>query len=556
MVKRRMKVNNDKYNILINNAKVVFVDELTKKLDELIKILNKDSTEFTYVKIKEASRFFHSLNGTAGTLGFNELAEIGKITEENLKLFTEKRESIDKVIKGDIEKSIYRVKNQMSFIRDENLEKSTLRIIENELTYDSGKILLIDDDIVTLKLLESTFTSEGYTVYVCDDSVSAMDIIETSKPDIILLDIMMPKCDGYELLEKIRANSKYSDISIAFISAMDSMNDKLKGLKAGVDDYITKPFAIEEIVLRVEMILRRANKFKEKLRRDTLTGAYSRYCLNEKIGSAFEEFKIDKSIFSIAFLDIDLFKKINDNYGHNTGDFILTEFAAYLCKNLRNSDYVFRYGGEEFIILFENTDEKQAFEVIERIREKFSRESFDYNNKQINITFSAGIVQVNDCIMNVQQLLKLADEAMYLSKKSGRNKVTSVSNLDGALSRQKTVLLVDDENTLLKLLNIKLSEVGYNVRVAENGHSALEAIDALQPDVIILDRALPDIDGLEICREVKKNPNTKSIPIIILSQKKSEEEILEGLKCGADDYVTKPFSINELEDRISKVLRN
>lgn len=548
-----MESVNHRYNELIAHARSEFIIELKSRIREIDKLLIEHQDFLPLESVPEILRFFHSISGTASTLGFDRLAGIGRKNETIIKTITGSANNLGAgTIRGIID-ALETLKLELNLV-DPDFPGPVADGREYTSLADLGTILLIDDDLIVLKLLEHAFAMEGYTVHVCDQPLLALDFIAASKPDVILLDIVMPNCNGYEILYKIKSNPEYADICVVFLSGMDDTEDKIRGMKAGIDDYITKPFDVREVVLRVEMILRRANKFREKLLKDSLTGAYSRYYFNERIRDDFERFKRNQTVFSIAMIDLDFFKRINDSYGHRAGDFVLTAFVAFANEKLRESDCVCRYGGEEFVFLLPDTDEEQAFLAVDRVRKEFCRRPISFGEETFYISFSAGIKQISAQMTTVSQLIGMADEALYFAKSEGRNRVVGYSQMSGENRRQKTLLLVDDENTVLKLLSERLSEAGYKIVTACDGQEALSLAAEVYPDGIILDRILPGMDGLEICRQLKENVLTHLIKIIILSQKKKEEDIIAGLQCGADDYVVKPFSLGELEARIFRVL--
>ncbi len=545
----------EQFQELLARSRQSFLEELQPKLDKITSLVSAPGDGLSSDAIQEILRLFHSLHGTASTLGLERLAELGKEGEILVKDFLAEvgRTSL---LTEKITPILNLIRHQLSFAEPISSGDVPGRINKEYSSMpESGKILLIDDDTTILNLLESVFTSEGYTVYICDDPLTAMDIVVLSKPDVILLDIMMPKVDGYEILAKIKERPEYSDICVIFLSAMDDLEAKIKGMGAGIDDYITKPFNLREVVSRVEMVLKRANKYKEKLLKDSLTGAYSRSYLNDRFKNELDRYKRNKTLFSVAFIDLDFFKHINDEYGHPTGDFILKKFAEFMMTNLRESDCLFRYGGEEFVVLLPDTTELQAYNALDRLRETFSKHPLAYAGNTISVTFSCGFKEVDEKDKSVSQLLGMVDEAMYAAKNAGRNRAIKYSSLDNETENKKTLLLVDDESTILKLLSERLSEAGYSVILAPNGQQALEFIRERSIDAIVLDRILPDMDGLEICRRIKNDPSTRNTKVVILSQKSGTGDIVEGLYFGADDYVTKPFYMAELEARIMRVLK-
>ena len=550
-----MNSENEQLQTLLDRTRQFFIGELHSKLERLSKYV-ENTVPISIEETQEILRTFHSIYGTASTLGLGHLAVLGQKGEIQVKDFLALDRTTEPQFLVLISHTLKELQHQLTLL-EHSVSASDLTTSPAYTSLpEAEKILLIDDDISLLKLMQTAFTREGYKVYICDDSISAMDIIAIARPDVILLDIMMPKIDGYEILAKIKNNPKFSDICIIFVSALDDIEAKVKGMGSGIDDYITKPFNLLEVLSRVEMVLRRAHKFKEKLLKDSLTGAYTRSYLNERLTDELDRYKRNQTLFSIAFVDLDFFKLINDTYGHQTGDFVLKQFVEFMNMNLREYDVLFRYGGEEFVILLPDTTEQQATLALERLRETFAQTLINYAGNTFLMTFSCGIKEVGEKDTSMNHLLNFADEAMYAAKREGRNRVIPYSSLQNEAQNKKTVLIVDDENTILKLLGNHLLEIGYNVFIATNGQHALELLASNAVDAVILDLGLPDIDGLEICRKIRENQFTRSLKIIILSKRSSKGDIVDGFDCGADDYVTKPFSMDELEARILRVLKH
>lgn len=557
MGKRDLKMNDMQADMLLETAQRVFVDDLMIKIDEIEEILSSSKGHCTTADTERIMRFFHSINGTAATLELNHLSSIGKECEIKLKNIIEREQSLNGTVLEDVYVALNNINKIVNNMVDKNNTDTTITE-SNEYSNmpDRGKILLVDDDITILKLLENAFTMEGFKVYICDDSESAMDTIAVARPDIIILDIMMPKLSGYELLEKIKAKPEYSDTYVIFLSAKSDIDDKIKGIKAGADDYIIKPFTIGEIIIRVEMIMRRSENYREKLLKDCLTDAYSRYYFNLRIADEVERFRRNGTIFSIAFVDMDHYKYINDQYGHQTGDHVLKELVSHITEGIRKCDSIYRYGGEEFVIIMPDTTEDNAYTVIDRLRQGFGCQPIPIGGEYLYATFSAGIKQIGDKDESAEQLISDADKAMYHAKMCGRNRVVTFGKEMDNEKLKKTLLIVDDENTVLKLLRDRLLSIGYNVITAKDGKSAIALAVETHPDAVLLDLMLPDIDGFEVCRQLKENILTHSSKIIMLSKRKQKKSIVKGLYSGADDYLTKPFSMVELEARIMRVLNN
>jgi diguanylate cyclase (GGDEF)-like protein len=291
------------------------------------------------------------------------------------------------------------------------------------------KLLIVDDNPLTLQRLAGILEGRGYSVTTCLGSAEAKNLLYQTSPDLIILDIILPEEDGYQLCRWIRQEPRLRYIPIIFVTAKTDLNDKITGLKSGGDDYITKPFEPEEIIARIEVILQRMQVFHDLSMRDELTGAYNRRYFNEKLEDELNRCGRNSRPFSIAVIDIDFFKNINDTYGHQVGDYILVQLVRVLQARLRKSDFVARLGGEEFVLLLPETPGENAFSMMERLRLQLMETIFPYQDPisgdyiDIRITVSAGISTFPDDAGSGPALLELADKALYAAKSKGRNTV-------------------------------------------------------------------------------------------------------------------------------------
>jgi len=282
----------------------------------------------------------------------------------------------------------------------------------------------VDDDITLLNQLEKVFKYEGYNVISIDKPQEAIKTIQKENIDIILLDIMMPKIDGFEVFNEIQKEKL--DIPIIFLTGKTFIEDKITALNSGADDYITKPFKIEEVLARVNRALERSYQY----RIDELTGAYTKKYFGRRIKEAQNKLIKHGEIFSLAFVDIDYFKEINDTYGHIAGDFILKKLADRIKFKIRSKDELFRFGGDEFVIIFPKATDNQVYNILERIRKEIQSNMIYYNKKDkpINISFSAGIGTIKDVNQTIEELIEVTDKYLYMAKQQGRNKITYQEN--------------------------------------------------------------------------------------------------------------------------------
>ncbi len=286
-------------------------------------------------------------------------------------------------------------------------------------------ILVVDDEVVNLDILAELL--DRFDVIDVTSGEEALEVLAKEKIDLILLDILMPGMDGYEVCRTIKADKSLRHIPVIFIT---SKNDDLSiehAYEIGASDYITKPFRHRELVARVGNALR-IQELQEELRLlasiDPMTRLYNRRYFTTMADKILKLARREKNPLSLAILDIDRFKRINDTYGHLAGDRVITALSEKLMSRYRESDLLCRFGGEEFVILMPNTELDVAALLAERTRKEVEKLQVPYNGKTISMTVSIGVSQVDlENEETLDPVLKRADDALYIAKKQGRNQV-------------------------------------------------------------------------------------------------------------------------------------
>jgi|SRR5690625_485228 len=304
-----------------------------------------------------------------------------------------------------------------------------------------GKILVVDDSRDNLEVLSSRLRFRGYEVETALSGAAALELVTASPPDLILLDIMMPDLDGYEVTRRIKADPTLPFIPIILVTARDSTQDKVAGLDAGADDYLTKPINFPELEARVRSMLRikeLQDELEEKNReleelsvRDGLTGLFNHRHIQEVVHEEYERARRTGEPLSVVMFDFDHFKRVNDAYGHQVGDRVLQEMAEILRKTAREIDKLGRYGGEEFIAILPETDPESATSFAERVRERVERHPFAVGRAEpLHLTVSAGTATYPyPGVYNPRTLVQRADQALYAAKDTGRNRVIRYNQL-------------------------------------------------------------------------------------------------------------------------------
>lgn len=310
-----------------------------------------------------------------------------------------------------------------------------------------AKVLLVEDDPIQADATKDLLIKTGYEVLIASDGINAIKAVKNNMPDIILLDVILPGLDGHEVCRWLKLEESTKGIPVIMLTVKKELADKISGLHVGADDYLPKPYNELELNARIyaslrtkalQDELRNKNKQLEELLckveymaiTDSLTGLFNRRRFHEILSKEFERSKRYATPFSLIMVDIDHFKKINDNYGHQAGDTVLKEVTSLIKKNTRETDTSARYGGEEFMVIMPNTIKHDALHLAERVRSETEKNKFSDINGQ-TITVSIGITGMPDPdITKEDVLIKCTDFALYRAKNTGRNKVESIEGKD------------------------------------------------------------------------------------------------------------------------------
>jgi len=286
------------------------------------------------------------------------------------------------------------------------------------------KIFLVAIGEPTVTHIEERLVFSGYSVVTSDSGGDALARLYESRPDLIVVETAMTDMSGYEFCRKIRTEMQ-SDIPMIFLSPTDSVEDKLLGFMLGGDDYLIKPFVIDELIARIKVILKRVNKLKRETIKDTLTGVLNRNAVEKYLNSEIHRSLRFNRSFSLAMIDIDEFKNVNETHGHLIGDRVLKSLARFVEDNLRSLDIVGRFCGEEFLLIMPETSKNNAAIAINRIRQGVSSIPINgVNDSRVDLKFSGGIAECPSDGTCAEEIISAADATLYASKANGRGKVT------------------------------------------------------------------------------------------------------------------------------------
>lgn len=313
----------------------------------------------------------------------------------------------------------------------------------------SGTILIVDDDVTNLKVALDPLRSQGYEVLTARDGASGLNRAALAQPDLILLDVQMPGIDGFETCSRLKANPATKAIPVIFMTALNSIENTLRGFAVGGVDYVPKPFQVEELLARVathvllyqlqrdlqaeihdrkqaEAALQRANYELQRLAvLDELTQIANRRRFDQYLTAQWNN--PAPAPLSLLMCDVDYFKRYNDGYGHPAGDHCLQQVAQGISRAVwRGQDLVARYGGEEFAIILPDTDSNGAEHVAAAIQHEIQRLHLPHEHSTAHryVTLSIGAATtLSTAHITSAQLIAAADAALYTAKQQGRNRV-------------------------------------------------------------------------------------------------------------------------------------
>lgn len=527
------------------------VTQLKLKIESALECLISYKTDTKLEVRKHIESFFGELKKFSGDLEL--LSHTGREYEIRLQKFEEVNIDTHEFFSVALE-GIARAREGIKRLEFEIEHKNDFQgsgedFIELEREYtnmtSNGRVLIVDDDILILSIMNRALEMRGYEVIVTSNPQEVGDIVRSKDIDLAMVDLIMPELDGFQVLEKIRDHSP--ELPVVFITGRDHTETKIDALKRGVEDYIVKPFKIEEVMARIDGILRRKSKYKFNINIDELTGAYTRKYFASKITGYLTNVKEGKSV-SLSFMDLDKFKSINDTYGHLAGDEILKRFVSD-AKNYLEFAKIFRFGGDEFLLLIENSSEGEAKEILESFREQVNGKNhkLDGIDETIKIGLSIGLTELkpHDQVSN---LLDRADKALYKAKESGRNQTVAYSDIVKSNIRKKKILIVDAENVASNIVKRRLNSLDYTVKLANEFE---DIVDSLEKDI---DLVILDFKTYRENKEKLDQIHILKHKVLLMISESERKQIKPSDVFEIDEIVMKPVSVNEMEKKVRKMM--
>ncbi|VUD52113.1 Phytochrome-like protein cph2 [Thalassocella blandensis] len=422
------------------------------------------------------------------------------------------------------------------------------------------KILLVEDSATIRYAMCSYINAAGHNPIVAESGEEALQILENTPVDMIIMDVEMPGLNGFETTRLIREALGEHWIPIIFVTGKDEDTSVEEGIAAGGDDYLVKP--ISQVILNakiraMERITGMRNELSELNKeltvlsqRDGLTGLFNRRTFEEKAQEIWDMSARSKQPLTIILLDIDHFKLYNDCYGHPAGDECIQKVSAALSKSLsRPGDIVARYGGEEFIAILPNTPEYGARHVTEVIRSCVEGMAIKHRASKsgVVVTISIGAIVVNYAgETNIDLQIEEADKCLYESKQKGRNCCTVRE-----YNAKTKILFVGDCDESYSLLEENFAPQ-YTMISTSHGDECSALAEEYHPNLIILDLSLEDMNAKDVCRELKENPSTSFMPVILIGDASMEALKQATSDLNANACLQKPLETIPLMAKVKK----
>ena len=289
-------------------------------------------------------------------------------------------------------------------------------------------ILIVDDDELVAAVYAQALRKAGMAVRIGGSAGAALEQFCAEPPDLVLMDVQMPVVNGIELARIIRQSRRYLSIPIVFLSAEQDVQRQMEARRFGGDDFIVKPIEPARLVSVVRLRAERACAVRAVMERDSLTGLLNHARFKDRLVHELERCSRSGGELSVAMIDLDRFKQVNDTYGHLVGDRVIRTLSSKLAAGLRKIDILGRYGGEEFGVILLDTAPGAAEIAIDKMRAEFCEVEFDASSQRFRSSFSAGIAGSRNH-PSAEGIIAAADSALYAAKKGGRNRVIEIDRL-------------------------------------------------------------------------------------------------------------------------------
>lgn len=328
--------------------------------------------------------------------------------------------------------SAVRAGSSAYFVKPVNMTElcSTLSLLTSAVKPEPYRVMIVDDDPQLAEYHALILQEAGMITQMVNDPLQVMSPLFEFKPDLILMDMYMPGCNGMELAQAIRQIGAYFSIPIVYLSSETDTDKQFQAMQIGGDAFLTKPIEPQRLVSSVIARAERMKIIRSYMVRDSMTGLFNHTTTKEHLDTAVAYAQRKQEEVCFAMIDVDKFKAVNDTYGHPMGDRVLISLARLIRQRVRKADTVGRFGGEEFAVILPGCNISEAVALLNELRESFAAVSFQVKDETFSCTFSCGIAPLS-LYGDATALNAGADEALYTAKNGGRNLVVAAGSVDG-----------------------------------------------------------------------------------------------------------------------------
>ena len=431
-----------------------------------------------------------------------------------------------------------------------------------EAQLEGRRVLVVDDEPMVSRGLTSLLGKRGLAVTALNDPLRFWTVLDEVKPNLVLLDLEMPKLSGTELCRAIRSDRRWSALPVIFLTGHTDQASVQRIFAAGADDYVGKPFVPAELTVRIESRLTGVKARRTPLETDPLTGLATGGKATEVIERFLRLARRKSDPYSVAVVQVDAFASLASTFGRATANSVLRSIGELLPKSFRGEDVAGWWGGADFTIGMYGSTKEHAAIKLAQICARIAEQNFSSEDgRRVHVACSAGVAQYQTDGDTVASLWDAALKALQQARTEGSATRVGISGVtvSGPMTRQVDVAVVDDDTALVSLLQHAMESRSLSVATYSDGETAVAALTGSSPEVrarlILLDVDLPALNGLEVLRRLKAGEVTRQSNVLMLTARTGERDILTALELGAGDHIAKPFSVPVLMHKVRAVLK-
>jgi len=441
-------------------------------------------------------------------------------------------------------------------------------VVSDDLSLEGRRILVVDDEPMISRALTTLLGKRGMTVAAVNDPLRFWTVLDETKPNLILLDLEMPKISGTELCRVVRSDSRWSELPVIFLTGHTDQANVQRMFAAGADDYVGKPFVPAELMMRIENRLNGVKARRAPVETDPLTGLPIALKATEQIDRFLRLARRKSDPYSIAVLQVDAFASLASTFGRGTGDVVLRAIGELLPKSFRAEDIVGWWGGADFTIGMYGCTKEYAAIKLTQVLSKIADQNFlSEDGRRVHVACSGGVSQYQTDGDSVTAMREEALKALEQVRASGGVRTTggivrigiSGVKATGPMTRRVDVAIVDDDTALVSLLQHAMESRNLRVSTFADGETAVAALTGSPPEVqasmILLGVDIPALNGLDVLRRLKAGEITRSSSVVMLTSRTGERDVLAALELGAADHIAKPFSVPVLMHKVRAMLK-